>query len=370
MRICIDATPLLLQSAGVKTYFHHWLENLRALESGDDILAFPWLDAAGELDHQGSQLGRLATMWRVAFVLGVNYGLLPGALKAALPRADVFHVSNQSRRPPDHIPLTATVHDVTCWLMPELHTRGNIRADHEFAERVLGKARGIIAVSDNTRRDAARLLGIPIERITTIYPGVASVYFDARPGAVPREMGLEKPYVLFVGTIEPRKNLDVLLDAWGQLPADIRDEFTLAVAGPRGWNSADVMKRLMDDRTHGVYLGYVPERKLPPLVAGASVLAYPSLYEGFGFPVAQAMAAGVPVVTSDVSSLPEVAGDGAAFVDPRSPAEVRSAIERFLTNEELRKETGARGKAIAEARYRWRDSARKSLEFFHKVISS
>lgn len=370
MRICIDATPLLLRSAGVKTYFHHWLENLRAVGGADEILAFPWLDAAGELNHEGSQLGRFGTLWRVALILGTNYGLLPGLLTASMPRADVFHVSNQNRRPPGRVPLTATVHDMTCWLMPELHTEGNIRADREFADRVLKKARGLIAVSENTRKDAARLLGFPQDRIATIHPGVADAYFEASAGDVPREFGVGKPYVLFVGTIEPRKNVGALLDAWCDLPAALRDEFRLVIAGPAGWNSAEVMNRLADSRSPAAYLGYVPEAKLPSLVAGATAVAYPSLYEGFGFPVAQAMACGVPVITSNVSSLPEVTGDGALLVDPRSPAEIRAAIERLLTDEKLRESAGAKGRAIAKARYRWPDSARKSLDFFRKVISS
>lgn len=115
------------------------------------------------------------------------------------------------------------------------------------------------------------------------------------------------------------------------------------------------------------YLGYVPEDELPGLMAGASAFIYPSLYEGFGFPVAQAMAAGVPVITSNTSCLPEIAGDGALLVDPRSAAEIRAAMEKLLASPSLRQELRVAGMARALRDYRWEICARKSLEFFHRV---
>jgi glycosyltransferase involved in cell wall biosynthesis len=116
------------------------------------------------------------------------------------------------------------------------------------------------------------------------------------------------------------------------------------------------------------YLGYVPEDELPGLVAGASAFVYPSLYEGFGIPVAQAMAAGVPVITSNVSCLPEVAGEGGMFVDPRSSEELVKALKTMLTSPTLREQYGRSGRRLAE-RYRWQTCARQSLAFFHKVLS-
>ena len=138
--------------------------------------------------------------------------------------------------------------------------------------------------------------------------------------------GLQRPFVLFVGTIEPRKNVDLLLDAWESLPVALRTQYELVVAGPVGWAAETTVARLRAVR----YLGYVPEPDLAPLTAAAEAFVYPSLYEGFGFPVAQAMAAGVAVITSNVSSLPEVAGNAALLVDPRSQSELRAALVRLL----------------------------------------
>jgi alpha-1,3-rhamnosyl/mannosyltransferase len=278
-----------------------------------------------------------------------------------MPAADVFHVSNQIRNPPKGLKLTATIYDMTCRLMPELHTTANIQADESLARNVFRKASRLIAISENSRQDAVRLLGLDAKRIEVIYPGVPEVYFgaQARPS--------ERPYVLYVGTIEPRKNIDTLLDAWEGFR--LRGDFDLIIAGASGWAGEKTLARLAAKPGGGSvrYLGYVPEDELPGLTAGASAFVYPSLYEGFGFPVAQAMAAGVAVITSNTSCLPEVAGGGALLVDPRSAAEIQNAMEKLLTSRELRQELGAAGTALARREYRWKVCARKSLEFFHRA---
>jgi alpha-1,3-rhamnosyl/mannosyltransferase len=241
--------------------------------------------------------------------------------------------------------------------MPEVHTQSTLRADRTFEERILKHAHGLIAVSENTRQDAIRLLGIDPRRIRTIHSGVAEEYFDAKPQA------RAKPYVLVVGTVEPRKNLDTLLDAWRSVKADLREHFDLVLAGPEGWNSSATMARIRQEAT---YLGYVPETEMPGLVAGASLFVYPSLYEGFGFPLVQAMAANVPALISQTSCLPEIAGDAAAFVDPLSPAEIAAQLTLLLESPEERLKLAQLGRARAED-YRWERCARESLAFFREI---
>src|SRR5581483_2590787 len=172
--------------------------------------------------------------------------------------------------------------DLTCWIMPELHSRGNILADQLFSKRVLNRVHGLIAVSESTRSDAIRVLDVEPDRVRVIYPGISDAYFGAKPRAA------ERPYVLYVGSIEPRKNVDGLLNAWENLRPSLRAEFDLLIAGPPGWAYEKTMARLKQNPAGVHYLGYVPEADLPSLFAGATVFAYPSFYEGFGFPVAQA----------------------------------------------------------------------------------
>jgi len=356
MRITIDATSTLLRSAGVKSYTVHWVRHLQKLA---EIQCFPYLRELGPLNHDASMLPLPATLSRLALVFAINH-TGPFLLDRVLGGADVFHCSNMTRQVPTRAKLTGTIHDLTGFLMPELHTAGNIRADHNFAERILRRAHGLIAVSENTRQDAIRYLRVPPEQITTIYSGIAEHYFDAQHfDAQPAKRS--RPYVLYVGTIEPRKNLDTLLDAWKQLKV----EHELVIAGPAGWGSEKTLARI---RQEAFYLGYVPETDMPGLIAGATAFVYPSLYEGFGFPVVQAMAAGTPVVTSNTSCLPEIAGEAAVLVDPRSPAEISGGIKRLLESESLRTDLIARGHVRAQ-RYRWETCAAQSLEFFRRVTS-
>ena len=359
MRIEIDATSLLLRSAGIKNYTYHWIRHLQATAAhGDAVTAFPFLGDLGALNHDGSNIGRLGTLARIATLLTVNRVPL---IDLVTSNAQVFHASNQVRKPPTRMALTATVHDLTCWLMPELHTAANVQADENFSKQILKRARGLIAVSENTRQDAIRVLNIHPDRIRTIHSGIADEFFDARPGP-PKQ----KPYILFVGTIEPRKNLDTLLDAYEGLRQDLRDAFDLIVAGPAGWASEKTMARLNSGLPGVHYTGYVAEKDLPGLTAGATVFAYPSLYEGFGFPVAQAMAARVAVLTSNNSCLPEVAGPGALCVDARSVAEVTDALTRLLEDEQFRAQLAQAGRDFAE-RYRWDRCAQQSWEFFRSI---
>ncbi len=361
MRITIDATSALVRSAGVKSYTYYWLRYLRqqaALEKngGDEIHAFPLLDNWASLDHEHSALSLPSTLGRLALLHSANVVGRP-ILDFLLRGTQVFHAGNLVRRTPGRARLTATIHDLTSWIMPEVHTPSTLRADMSFAERILKPADGLIAVSENTRQDAIRMLGIRPEKIRTIHSGVAPEYFDA-----PQQQRA-KPYVLFVGTVEPRKNLGTLLDAWRSLTPDVREHFDLLIAGPKGWDSSGTMARV---RQEANYLGYVPEAEMPGLVAGASVFVYPSLYEGFGFPVVQAMAAKVAVLSSRTSCLPEIAGDAAVYVDPRSASEMAAQLTRLLESPEERFRLAQMGRARAEC-YRWERCAKESLAFFHEV---
>lgn len=358
MRICIDATSLLLRSAGVKNYVHHWMQSLKREAPEHEITAFPLLGEAGALDHERSMLSVWQTLPRIALLHAVNIRQSP--VIDLVVHADVFHASNLVRNLPSRTRLTGTIYDMTATLMPEVHTAGNVRAERSYAERVLKRADGLIAISESARDDAVRLLGLDQNKIVVAYPGIDERFFSAVPHRP------AKPYVLFVGTLEPRKNIDTLLDAWLELPLELRQEHDLVLAGPTGWNSARTLDRIRSGIAGVRYAGYVPEAELPALTAGASVFVYPSLYEGFGFPPAQAMAAGIPVITSDVSSLPEVVGDAGILLDPRDSFAIRDAMQRLLLSPSERERLGAAARQRAR-RFTWQESARRSAALFGRI---
>jgi glycosyltransferase involved in cell wall biosynthesis len=363
MRVLIDTYPLLVRSAGVKNYLYHWVEALRRTAPQGSIGTLPEIGSGAELDHDRSMAGMLATAKGLA-ALALSNHLRMRILDRLASTADIFHVSSLVSNPPRRPLLTATVHDLTSWMMPDLHLKANRQADSQLAGN-LRRAHRIIAVSEATRQDAIRLLQISPEKIVTIHSGVASSFFNVsaeRVAAVRTRYQLKRPFILSVGTIEPRKNLAALVNAYRALPASMQDEFELVLAGPIGWADSETTARVRAVR----YLGYVPERDIAPLTAGATVFAYPSLYEGFGFPVAQAMAAGVPVITSNVSALPEIAGDAALLVEPRSQTELRDALSRLLLYPNIRAAMSERGRERAEL-FRWDICAAKSWQFFQEV---
>jgi glycosyltransferase involved in cell wall biosynthesis len=370
MRICIDGTPLLVRSAGVKTYLYHWLRSLQASSAGHHVTVFPRIGPLLKLDHEHSVKPLLPTAFHLAALEVLNRGRR--WLPAGKPD-DVFHASNFVRSlPRNSTVITATLHDLTTWTMPEKHTRENIAADEAFAERIVSKADRLIAVSESTRQDAIEVLRIPSDKIDVIHHGVPDAYFDASPeeaARVARKHKLERPYILFCATIEPRKNLDVLLDAYALLAPSLQETFELVVAGMAGWGNQSTVERLRCSGKSLRYLGYVEEEDIPGLTRGATVFVYPSLYEGFGLPLAQAMATGVPTITSEVSSMPEIAGDGALLIDPKSIEELRAAITLLLLSPSLQKSLAVKAKLQAE-RYRWEDCASKSWAFFERALGS
>jgi glycosyltransferase involved in cell wall biosynthesis len=366
MRLLVDAIPLLVRSAGVKNYLYHWIESLRlAAGPGESIRTFPVIDSSRSLDHDRSVAGFWRTKSALAALAANNYTAAP-VMDWVGRDADIFHASSLTSKVPRHAHLTATVHDLTSWMMPELHPASNRRADENLAS-LARRAHRLIAVSECTRQDAIRVWGIAPEKIEVIHSGVADTFFHVEApaiAAVRARYSLAKPFILCVGTIEPRKNTDGLLAAYHALPASVREEYDLVLAGPIGWADPAAIERAKRVR----YLGYVPEADIAPLTAAATVFAYPSLYEGFGFPVAQAMAAGVPVITSNVSSLPEIAGNAAVLIDPRSQDELTNGLNRLLLSPELRQDFAERGRLRA-ARFQWQACAERSLHFFREVAT-
>jgi len=272
-----------------------------------------------------------------------------------------------------------TVHDLGYHYYPETHTlsqnlylRWSTRYNARAAARVL-------ADSEATRRDLIHYYGTPPDRIVVVYPGrdeaLAPVTDPTLLAAVRARYGIPGPYLLYVGTLHPRKNLGVLLHAFAanlfSPSAGLRSLFSplsLVLAGQKGWRSAEIfdqVRRLgLEDRV--LLPGYVPDADLPALLSGALAFVFPSLYEGFGFPVLEAMACGTPVICSDASSLPEVAGDAALRVNPRQGAELAGALARLVADEGLRRELVERGFRQVQ-RFSWRRCAEQVLTILEEV---
>jgi alpha-1,3-rhamnosyl/mannosyltransferase len=359
--VTVDIAPFLVNSAGVKTYLYQWLRALRQESAGRlRIGTFPVEYADEPLRLEKSIFDLAPTVTGLARLAGAN------RLRVGLPSGDVFHATHLMHRLPPSKAVTATLYDLTYRLFPETHTSGTIECHRRFDSRVLPHCRRVFCISESTARDAARLHRIPEDRIVVTYPGVDDRFFDGDPSAARAALHLPARFILCLGTIEPRKNTIALLDAYLGLPKDVRDEYPLLFAGGAGWRSGESLARIRDAAPSVRRLGFVPEEHLPGAVAAATILAYPSLYEGFGIPVAQAMAARVPVLTSNVSSMPEVVGDAGVLADPKSVESIREGLLRLATSPDLRAKLAEAARTRAE-RFRWSGNARRSAQVFEEL---
>ncbi len=270
-----------------------------------------------------------------------------------------------------HPPTVVTIHDVGYRVFPETHTARR-RLELELSTRwSLRAARHVITISHASKRDLVAWYGADPARITVTHLGLSAGFTPPPPprlrDTLARYRLAQRPYLLYTGTIQPRKNLLRAIDALALTLAAGYD-LDLAIAGKRGWLSAPIERRAGErgiaQRVH--FLGYVPDADLPALMAGAFAFLFPSLYEGFGMPVLEAMACGAPVITSDSSSLPEVAGDAALLVDPLDPAAIAAAIQRLSDDPALRADLQRRGLARAR-QFTWDACARQTLDVLMQV---
>jgi glycosyltransferase involved in cell wall biosynthesis len=264
-----------------------------------------------------------------------------------------------------------TVHDLSFLHYPEAFVLALRRYLERVVPRSVARADLVLADSAHTRSDIVSLLGVPPDRVHVLYSGVTPGF---RPGPglgegerLRARYGLgDRRYVLSVGTLQPRKNYVRLMRAFAKLKPDVEPETQLVIAGGRGWLYQDIFAEAERHGDRVRILGFVDEADLPALYRNAALFAFPSLYEGFGLPVLEAMACGVPVVCANGSSLPEVAGDAALLVDPFDVDGLAEAMARVLKDPGLRRQMVARGAAQA-ARFTWARAARQLVGVFEDL---
>lgn len=259
----------------------------------------------------------------------------------------------------------ATVYDLSHLVTPESHPPARVAYLNHQVDRTLRQADRVVAISRTMRRDIAQHAGLR-EADIAVVPPAADPHFRPLPAeaqaAVRARLGLPERYILSVGTLEPRKNLLRLIRAYEGLPAGLRRHWPLVCVGGKGWNDASLVKVLkrLEARGELVRLGYVAQQDLPLITAAAGLLAYPSIYEGFGMPVVEALACAVPVLTSRGTSMHEITEEDAFLVDPHDEGDMRETLGNALENPATRARFAARGPARA-AHYDWDASTERLL---------
>lgn len=270
------------------------------------------------------------------------------------------------------VPAVVTIHDLTTLLQPQTHRLKVRLSVLPFLGKTIERARSIAVDSLATANDVRRHYPQCRDRLEIVYPGIDPEFHpatDSRIAAIRRKIDCEDGFILYAGTLEPRKNLHVLLSAWEQLRRDRPTTPPLVFAGPYGWRSRALMRRIEALREAGLrYLGRVPRAQLVELMQAATLFVYPSLYEGFGLPPAEAMACGTPIVASNRSSLPEVVGEAGLLVDPNDTEALARAIRRILEEPALAEDLGEQGRRRA-SRFSWRKAARAMDRLFEQALA-
>jgi glycosyltransferase involved in cell wall biosynthesis len=371
LRVGVDVRPFYESLTGVGWYLHHLLEQLAQRDDvelvlfGETVttdrgpflhaklpsgLALVTIDLRGIPHTRFSRPLALASWsivvlaWRCHLIFGANY-FLPRSLSALAQRRVV------------------TVHDLTFRRFPELlqaETLANLR--REIA-RELFRADAVICVSEATRRDLLEFFSIEPRRAVTVRSGLAPM-----AAAPSRDTSLPPRYLLFVSTIEPRKNLDVLLTAFESLRANGHYEGDLVIVGKVGWKSEGVARRMRNSRWSAAihHLDYIGRERLASIYTGAEVFVFPSLYEGFGFPLLEAMSHGVPVIAARNSSLPEIGGDAALYFEATDARELEMLIRRVTSDRELHSRLVEAGRNRA-GEFQWSRAAEETLDVFRRA---
>jgi len=305
--------------------------------------------------------------WRILVWMGQ---LAHVGFNRLVPNATLFHATEHLLLPLRDVPTVLTVHDLIFRHLPEQHKPLNRWYLNLTMPLYCRRATHIIAVSEQTRRDVVSAYGVPAGKISVIYEA-ADPRFRSQPpeivAAARARHGLPERYLLFVGTIEPRKNLARLLAAFERLQAENLTD-ALVIVGKRGWLTGDFDAALERSPAKQAVLfpGFVPDEDLPAVYAGAQVLAMPSLYEGFGLPVLEAMACATPVACSNSSSLPEIAGDAALLFDPTEVDGIRDALRRILRDADVRAQLRDAGLRRA-GQFSWDRAAQETLALYQRL---
>lgn len=375
MNLAFNATALLSPLTGIGRYSFHLAQELLARHrlNVDFFYGAFW----GEQLHSSPSTQMAAALpWlrrHVPYSYELRRWLQNSRFEAHVRRQkfDVYHEPNILPLRFDG-PTVITVHDLSWIRHPEAHPTERVKAMNRYFESGLRQADAIITDSEFVKRELMEVFGVSSERITPILLGVEAMFTPLTPAQTQAVLAQHRlmhgQYFLAVGTLEPRKNLSLALRAYQQLPAQTRQRYPLVLIGMNGWHTAELERQMAPLVQAGEVrqLGYVPAPELATIMAGATALVYPSVYEGFGLPPLEAMACGVPVICANTSSLPEVVGYAGVLIDPRDEGALASAMRRMAEDPAARADLS--GKAALRAReFTWGRCADQTMAVYRSV---
>ena len=374
LRIGIDATPLPPRPVGAGNYIIQLIRAFARTQAPAEFVIFTQrhgLPLLGVQERPGFQLVVLPDRSPAARLLWEQTAF---PALAARHKLDLLHSLHYTMPLAYRGRTVVTFHDMTFFLFPGLHTLPKRYFFRLFIHLSQRRATALIADSESTRQDAIRLAGVPPGKIHTALLGITPEFHpESDPAAleaVRQKYHLPERFLLFVGLLEPRKNLPALLQAFAGLPPH-QPPVKLVVVGRQGWMYEQTLQLVhslrLAERVH--FTGYVDQADMPRVYNLAEVAVYPSIYEGFGFPVLESMASGTPVITSDVSSMPEIAGEAGVLLPPGDVPALTQAIQHLLSDPAERQRRSRLGLQRA-AQFTWERCAAQTLDIYRQCLTS
>ncbi|MBI3740413.1 MAG: glycosyltransferase family 4 protein [Chloroflexi bacterium] len=369
LHIGIDFTSAARERAGIGRYARELVRALSRVDAENAYVLFVPRDARPELLSfafpRNFSIRRapiteryLAALWQRARV--------PLFVEAFIGTVDVFYSPDFLLPPTRARRALVTAHDLSYVRVPEYFPAPLLNYLNRAVPRALKRADLILADAASTQRDLVDVYGSPAQKIRVLYPAADARFradiSDAERARVRAKYDLNPPYILSVGTLQPRKNYSRLIQAFAKMPMT---NYQLLIVGGKGWMYDEIFQTIarLHLRERVRVMDFIADEDLPALYAMATLFVYPSLYEGFGLPILEAMQSGAPVISSNSSSLPEAGGDAALYFDPRDVNALAGAMQRALADEKLRGDLRARGFAQAQ-KFSWEKSALKLREYF------
>ena len=369
MRIAFDGTTLTPGRTGVGYYTEHLLQHLaREVEAtGDELVVV----SNRPIDTQAPLPAHVRVHRGHQFPVRIGWMQMRAARALDAIQADVAHFTNGMIPFATSVSTVVTIHDLSLRLYPQCHPVRRLLLNRPLMQVAMRQASAIVAVSNSTRRDLLRLHGVSAGRVSVVHEAASPAFRPIRDRArlelMRTKYRLPERFILYVGTIEPRKNLGRLMAAVAQARAAGMPHHLVCV-GPYGWSSRDLTGLIerLDLTPYVHFTGYVPFEDLPTLYNLGELFVFPSLYEGFGLPVVEAMACGTPVITANSSSLGEIAGDAAITVDPSSTEALAQAIRSLAMDEARRRDLSERGRQRSRT-FSWAQTAKEMLAVYQRA---
>lgn len=394
MKLLVNSTPLIPPLSGIGRYTQQLMIQLLRDECIEDIDGFvPFafysrdtlLEMVAALDYQEKHHSDEKVVNRSSLARWKSLAKkIPGA-RALKSRIQQLVVESKFKQFEDRIywesnyvlapfdgKKVATVYDLSHMRFPDFHPADRLRWLDKHLPNTIENADALVAISEFSKQELMSVFSVPKEKISIVYPAVSSnfrqTFTSEQIARFKKEYKLPEQFVLSVGTLEPRKNIKGLIQAYAELPKALRQAFPLVFAGGKGWHMEEIEAALapMLKNKEVIILGYVPQQDMPILYSAATIFAYVSLYEGYGMPIAEAMCSGTAVITSNTTSMPEVAANCCELVDPSNGDEIAQKLRELMEDAVLREQMEIKAKAASDA-YHWENSARQLRGVFESV---